>query len=778
MKRTTLRKTILGCCLAFLSGTAVCSQTAAPTEPVVVPRPQSFRTESGTFRFSAGTTIAVPADSLLPLARTFAGLFTRSAGFTPRVRVSSTGDVRLSPDPSLGSEAYRLHVSRAHITIHASDARGYFYALQSLRQLLPPAVEDTTRRSVRWEVPACRITDRPRFAYRGFMLDVARYFLPKEDLLRLIDCLALLKINTLHLHLTDDNGWRLEIRKYPRLTQVGAWRVDRPGQAFPDRRNALPGEKATVGGYYTQDDMRGIIRYAADRRIEIIPEIDVPAHSNAALAAYPEYACPVVHDFIGVIPGMGGRHSRIIFCAGNDRTYTFLQDILDEVMQLFPSRYIHLGGDEANKTYWKECPLCQERIRKEHLSGEEALQGYFMERLSAYVRSHGKTVMGWDELTNSSIPPGAVVFGWQGDGRAALKAAAAGHRFVLTPARVAYLIRYQGPQWFEPVTYFGNNTLSDLYAYEPVQPDWKPAYAPLLLGVQASLWTEFCNTPHDVFYLSFPRVAALAEVGWTDPRQKDWPLFLQGLDRYLAHLRHKGIPYARSMYNLSHRILPDGHGALRLTLACERPDVEIRFTTDGSEPCPTSARYTAPLTLTAPAVIRAATFAGGVRRGEVLSLPVRFSLTTACRLDPAEERQGEGILVNGLRGSLKETDSEWIASSPGRPLTATIDLGRLRPVSRCTVGCLLHYGMAVQLPRSVTVEVSDDGHTFRTVARSDYPDSEVFAEGNSVRDLSFPLDGVTARYLRVTAIPAGLCPPDHVRPGQPAKVCIDEVMAE
>ena len=248
------------------------------------------------------------------------------------------------------------------------------------------------------------------------MLDVARYFLPKEEVLRMIDCIALLKINRLHLHLSDDNGWRLEIKKYPRLTEVGAWRVDRGALTFPERRNPQPDEPTPVGGFYTQDEMKEIIRYAAERQIEVIPEIDIPAHSNAALAAYPEYACPVVKEFIGVLPGLGGRNSEIIFCAGNDRTYAFLQDILDEVIALFPSRYVHLGGDEATKTNWQKCPLCQARIRREHLTDTEALQGYFMGRMADYMRSKGKEVIGWDELTNSKLPEESIILGWQGLG--------------------------------------------------------------------------------------------------------------------------------------------------------------------------------------------------------------------------------------------------------------------------------------------------------------------------------------------------------------------------
>ena len=286
------------------------------------------------------------------------------------------------------------------------------------------------------------------------------------------------------MHLVDDNGWRLEIKKYPRLTQVGAWRVKRD-EPFPNRRNQEEGEPVSVGGYYTQNDMREIIRFAALRQIEIIPEIEMPAHTNSSLAAYPELACPVVDRFIGVLPGIGGKNSEIVYCAGNDSVFSFLKDVIDEVSELFPSKYIHLGGDEASKVNWAKCPKCRARMEAEHIEHTEELQSYFMTRMSNYVRSKGKEVMGWDELTNSTLPEGAIIYGWQGFGKAALKAAAQGHWFIMTPARILYFIRYQGPQWFEPLTYFGNNTLKDVYTYEPVQEEWNPVYEDLLMGVQA-----------------------------------------------------------------------------------------------------------------------------------------------------------------------------------------------------------------------------------------------------------------------------------------------------
>lgn len=762
---------MIACVVSLMLGLSGCSSVKTQRDVAIVPTPLSMEKGTGSFTFGPNTVITVPTEEQKPVAGLFASLFTRSAGFTPKVQVGTEGDVCLELDKNLPEDAYEMQVSSGQIRVKASDSKGLFYGLQNLRLLLPPAIESSTAQdTVEWTVPEMTVKDAPRFGYRGFMLDVSRYFLPKEELLRMIDCMALLKLNRLHLHLTDDNGWRLEIKKYPKLTEVGAWKVDRQHLPFPERRNSKRGEPATVGGYYTQADMKEIIAYAADRQIEIIPEIDIPAHSNAALASYPEYACPVVKDFIGVIPGLGGKNAEIIFCGGNEKTYEFLQDVLDEVIALFPSRYIHLGGDEATKTNWKKCPLCQARIREEHLADEEALQGYFMGRMSDYVRSKGKEVMGWDELTNSKLPEDAIIFGWQGFGNAALKAAEQGHRFVMTPARVAYLIRYQGPQWFEPLTYFGNNTLKGLFDYEPVQEGWKPEYEKLLMGVQASMWTEFCNKPEDVFYLVFPRLAALAEIAWVPKNQKDWNVFLKGLDNYTAHLEQKDVVYARSMFNIQHRIIPNDNGALTLTLECERPDVDIHYTLDVTEPTATSPRYTQALTLKENVTVKAATFAGNEQQGKTLILPVEWNKATAKPLVNAAS--GMEVLVNGLRGSLKQTDFEWYTGA----MSVTVDLQQPEDIRSCTAGCITNYGMAVHKPKSMTVELSDDNLHFKEAGKLTFTDDEIFREGNFIEDLRIDVDHARARYIRFTFEAPSNCPADHVRPGQPSRVYLDELI--
>lgn len=770
--------THLGICLILLAGLVAGCKSPAPdpsTHVSVIPRVVEEERRGGQFIFDKDVVCCVQNEEQAKAARCLSDLFTIPGGFCLRTaeKVRFGKSVVFEADTVCPPEGYHLEVTPRKITIRASDENGYFYAVQTLRQLLPVDIEERSLQPfTEWSVPAVTIDDAPRFPYRGVMLDVARYYLFKRIVLELIDCMAWLKLNRLHLHLTDDNGWRLEIKKYPLLTKIGAWRVARSGD-FPSRRNALPGEESRIGGYYTQNDIREIVAYAAARHIEVIPEIDIPAHSNAALAAYPHLACPVVKDPINVLPGGGGDAAKIVYCAGNDSTFTFLQNIIDEVAELFPSRYIHLGGDEASKFYWKQCPLCRQRMQDEHITDPEDLQGYFMNRVADYVRSKGKTVMGWDELTGSRIPPGAVIFGWRGMGDAGYRAGTKGHPFVMTPARRLYLIRYQGPQWFEPRTYFGNNTLKDVYTYEPVRPEWDAKAAANLMGVQGSLWTEFVNSPTDVQYLLFPRLFALAEIAWSPAEAKDWSGFLTRLDGLLPRLTSRGIVYARSMYNLDHLVLPGADGRLRVALSCIRPDMEIRYTTDGTDPKPSSSFYNDTLFVGQAQTVKAATFAGGKRMGEILTLTLTRNLATSmpvlCAGKPEAYR-----LTNSLRGSDKHSDFEWCGWQ-GEDAVFTVDLGRVQDIDRIVLGTITNYGMAVHKPRSIRLAVSDDNRTFRPAGVITHTDEEIFREGIRTEDVAFEDLKARGRYVKVVMTNPGKCPPDHVRPGAPVSVYTDEI---
>lgn len=738
----------------------------------VIPQINNLKSGNGTFHITRHTTMGVENKEQAEVAKLFASLFYSASASFPTIKIGNNqADIVFVTNKNLKEEAYKLNVTSHKIKIEASGIPGFFYATQTLRQLLPADIEDKQKAiKAVWSIPAMTIEDEPRFGYRGLMLDVARYFIPKETVLKIVNSMGLLKLNKLHLHLVDDNGWRLEIKKYPKLTEVGAWKVERK-VPFPDRRNPEPGEVATAGGFYSQQDIKEIIAYASKRQIEIIPEIEMPAHTVSSLAAYPSLACPIVKQFIGVLPGLGGKNSEIVYCAGNDRVFTFLENVIDEVTKLFPSRYIHLGGDEASKTNWKKCPLCQARMKAEHLSDEEELQSYFMKRMSKYVRSKGKEVIGWDELTNSELPEGCIIFGWQGNGNAAYKAGKLGHRFVMTPAKTLYLIRYQGPQWFEPLTYFGNNTLKNVYDYEPVQKDWDPKVAKLLMGVQASLWTEFCNTPEDVEYLIFPRLAALSEIAWGKKENKNWNGFLKRLDVFNKHLDKIGINYARSMYNIDHQVKPNKE-KLDVTLSCIRPDMLIRYTTNGSAPTKNSRLYHTPLTISQQTVIRAATFSAGKQMGKTLYLKLGWNKATG---KPVLGNNPNGyLLTNGLEGSNKQSDFEWCGWYDG-DATFVVDLLKKESIDTIKIGFITNYGMAVHKPSQVKILVSDDNVNFREVSEFSFTTKEIFTEGTRREEKTINRLNTSGRFVKFALNNPGHCPDNHVRPGQPTWMYVDEV---
>jgi len=743
----------------------------------LIPYPESLVVGEGSFLFTDKTIINLEEEDMVPIVSDFVQLFSNSAGFVPKIKLKGKkGNVFVKKDDTMHEEGYMLDVVPERIMIKVSSVKGLFYAFQTLRQLLPPIIESEEERDdIVCSVPAVKITDAPRFSYRGLMVDVARCFIPKEHLFRIIDSMGLLKMNKLHLHLTDNNGWRLEIKQYPLLTDIGSKRVERPGKMFPERRNARQGEALVDGGYYTQEDIREIVAYAAKRQVEVIPEIAMPGHSNAVLASYPILACPVIDKYIGVIPGLGGDHTRFAYCTGNEDVFTFLEHIIDEVVELFPSKYIHLGGDAVRDTYWEECPLCRERMKKERLDDNEDLLGYFMRRMDRYVRSKGRTVMGWEEVMDAHLSKGAVIFDWHGFGHGAVKAGEQGHHFVMAPAGTMYLNTYQGPRWNEELFSFGGvSTLKNIYHYEPIERYWTMSMRSKLLGIQASLWTEFCERPEDVDYLLYPRLAAVAEVVWSIPMVKRWERFLKALDDYQERWVLKGIRPSMSMYNVEHEVVPD-FGDLKVSLSCIRPDVEIRYTMDGKEPDKYAALYRRPLVVKENVEIRCATFRKGEQLGKTLLLPLKKNEVTG--KDLLRSNAVERRMVNGVRGSMKSADGEWASWTKNDSIALTFDIGSRRNMNKIVLGCLNDYGLAIHKPEKIEVWLSDNDMLYWKMVDKLFEKDEIFKEGRFVEDLSFVLDDA-ARYVRVIMKGVGDCPKWHVRPGMEAQIYIDEVQIE
>lgn len=772
-----IRQLLLVFCLILTLDSSLVAQEVSKRPLSLIPYPVTVLEGEGTFVFTEKTTVALEDKNLETIARDFVGLFAKPAGFTPKLKVGGKrGEVLIKKDDTVQEEGYVLTVTPEKIVIKAASKRGTFYALQTLRQLLPTDIEGHEyKEGVIWNVPAINVTDEPRFGYRGLMVDVARHFIPKDHLLRIIDTMGMLKFNKLHLHLTDDNGWRLEIKQYPLLTSIGSKKVKREGLVFPERRNARQGEPLVDGGFYTQEDIKEIVAYAGNRQIEVIPEIAMPGHSNAALAAYPLLACPVIDKYIGVVPGLGGDHTRFAYCVGNDEVFTFLQHVIDEVAELFPTRFIHLGGDAIHDTHWEECPLCRERMKKEGLDDENDLLGYFMRRIDSYVRSKGRKVMGWEEIMEANLSKGAVVFDWHGYGHGATKAGKQGHDFVVVPTGTMYLNRYQGPQWHEPVLAFsGNTTLKDIYQYEPIERYWTMSMRSHLLGVQAALWTEFCESEEDVDLLLYPRLSAVAEAAWSLPIVKRWERFLGMLGTHQERWAAKGVKSSSAIYHVQHEVVPN-FGDLKVALSCISPEVEIRYTTDGSEPHANAWLYRRPWIIKQSQTLKCAAYKDGKQMGRTLVLPIQMNGITGKNMlrSNAVERR----LVNGVRGSLKSTDGEWASWTRNDSIALTFDVGSRKKISRVSLGCLNDYGLGIHQPEKIEIWLSDNDVHYSKAAEKRFDKEEIFCEGRLIKELDLQFEDV-ARYVRLIIKGVGKCPELHVRPGLEAQIYLDEVLIE
>ncbi|MFI4968833.1 MAG: family 20 glycosylhydrolase [Lysobacterales bacterium] len=597
---------------------------SAQPELSLIPQPALVEPHHGLFHLRQGAPLIVdsPNAEALGIARRFADLLARTRGIHLDLRpfgdagnaldaIEFSLDARDTLAPA--GEGYELLVDAHRIRINAREARGLFYGGVTLWQLLTRETAPAT--SI--EVPALRIVDAPRFAWRGAMLDSARHFQPVDFIKRFIDQLALLKLNTLHWHLTDDQGWRIEIRRYPRLTEVGAWR--RPAGAAGTGANGQP---VRYGGYYTQDEIRDIVRYAAERAITIVPEIDMPGHMQAAIAAYPELGSagdtPVVSPDWGV-------HSYLLNV--DESTFVFMQNVLDEVMQLFPGAYIHIGGDEAVKDQWRVSPGVQSRMRELRVRDENHLQGWFVARLQKYLAAHGRRLIGWDEILEGDLPPDAAVMSWRG-AQGGIDAARQRHDVVMAPSPDLYLDHLQSDADDEPSGRPDLRTLADIYAFQPLPSGIDTAAAGHVLGAQANLWTEHMRTPALVEHAAFPRLAALAEVLWSPPSSHDWTGFVARLVPQMQRWHALGIAAAGSAFEVRFADVRDREaGRIRVTLS-NQVALPIRYTlddesrrndggSDHGEPSAASPLYRDALQLPIPSVLHAATFLDGRRVGEV-----------------------------------------------------------------------------------------------------------------------------------------------------------------
>ena len=594
---------------------AACSQAAPKDDAIaIIPQPSFVQRNEGSFRITKSTPIFVEQGDAEVL-RTVGFLNERlekAAGFTlkvieddPLMHANENGLFWLNA--GLLDERYNIAVSPNRMLFEYGDGAGAFYALQTLLQLLPEEIFSEKRcNGVKWEVPCCSIEDKPRFQWRGMHLDCCLHFFDIPFLKRYIDIMALHKVNRFHWHLTEDQGWRLEIKKYPLLTEKGQWRKETViGSLSSGIYDGIP-----HGGFYTQEEVRDLVQYAAERYVTIIPEIEMPGHALAAIACYPELSCGL-EDHYETATKWG--IFRQVFCP-KDETFAFLEDVLDEVFELFPSKVIHIGGDECPKASWKQCPHCQALIKKLGLKDEFELQSWFIQRIEKYVNSKGREIIGWDEILQGGLAPNAKVMSWLGE-EGGIKAAKQHHEAVMAPYPKYYLDYWQADPDSEPLAMGGPTTLRTMYEYNPVpaalaQDEWK-----YIIGVEGCVWTEYMPTPARVEYMAWPRMCAIAESGWS-VRDKDWDGFTRRLETHLGRLDRLGVGYCKAFFNPFIEFHKDTPADKVVTISVDAPDAEIRYTLDGSEPGPDSRKYELPFVINRNQTVSAAAFRNGKKLGE------------------------------------------------------------------------------------------------------------------------------------------------------------------
>jgi hexosaminidase len=547
-KVTTMKKSMFAVIVVLgMVLSSICSfARAAPSDaPTLLPLPLEIKWDSGKFELKPNTTIIVDNNSAdaMNVGKQLAERLRASTGMDLKVSTTDSdgkqpGVIRITShnaDASLGSEGYRLEIAPDGIVITGGGGAGMFYGMQTLLQLMPPQVFSPAKSEepVTWTVPAVRIKDQPRFRWRGLLLDVARHFFNKLEVENYLDLMAQQKLNTLHLHLSDDQGWRIEIKRYPKLTAEAAWRKGINFRLNPKDSTAF-GKDGRYGGFYTQDDIRELVAYAQARYITIVPEIEMPGHSVAALSVYPEFSC-----FGG--PFDRDKTTMCVFCAGNDGTFNFLQNILTEIIELFPSKYIHIGGDEAERSAWIKCPKCQERLKHENLKNVAELQSYFIKRMEKFINQQHRTLIGWDEILEGGLAPNATVMSWTGI-EGGIVAANTGHDAVMTPAESCYL-DYAQAKTGEPRPSAHFLPLLQVYKYEPLPQEIPAEKAKHIIGAGANLWTERVPNYARVQYMTYPRACAIAEITWTDPRLKNWEDFKRRLDTHFERLKAQDVNY-------------------------------------------------------------------------------------------------------------------------------------------------------------------------------------------------------------------------------------------
>lgn len=744
----------------------------------VIPLPQEVSlTQGNPFKLNGNVLIAYPENNaLLQRNAEFLSEYIRqSTGYAPKTKAIAAGEqvknaITLGLDPDIANkEGYVLTTTPEGISINGQTENGVFYGIQTLRKSIPAEAKGATIL-----IPAGEIKDEPRFSYRGMHLDVGRHFFPIEFIKKYIDLLALHNMNTFHWHLTEDQGWRIEIKKYPKLTEIGSQR-----SRTVIGRNTQEYDNTPYGGFYTQEEAKEIVKYAQERYITVIPEVDLPGHMLAALAAYPEMGC--TGGPYEVCPRWGVFED--VLCIGNDKTMQFLEDVMSEIIEIFPSEYVHIGGDEAPRDRWKECPKCQARIKAEGLkadknhTAEDRLQSYCMTRIEKFLNSKGRRIIGWDEILEGDVAPNATVMSWRG-ASGGIKAAQMGHDVIMTPNTYCYFDYYQTADTKdEPLGIGGYVPIEKVYSLDPTF-DLNEEQKKHIIGAQANLWTEYIATTEHVEYMVLPRMAALAEVQWTQPEKKDFKDFTTRLARLMKFYQRDGFNYAKHVFDLKVDFTPDvAKKAVVVTLSTI-DDAPIYYTLDGTEPTTASLKYIEPVVITETADFQAVVIRPE-GKSKVVNKKISFNKATYCPIEltfqPSEKYKFGGAitLVDGMKGNDSYATGAWLGFVGG-DVEAIIDLGQETEIKRVATNAIVDMSAWIMGSTGLVVSISDDNKEFREVAAKDIL-AETNIDKKGVENYEITFDPVKARYVKVVIKRSPALPKGHAGEGKAAYMFIDEI---
>ncbi|MBS7342584.1 MAG: family 20 glycosylhydrolase [Parabacteroides sp.] len=767
---------LLGWSLAGLLMTACSNQPTTVANYEVVPMPLEINTtQQASFLLKSGVTVYYPAgnEKMQRNAEFLASYVKAQTGIELQVQAGEGGKGGIVLQLGLANdnpEAYQLKVDANQVVISSPSEAGVFYGIQTLRKAVDVAEGSDV------ELPAVEIKDQPRFGYRGMMLDVGRHFFSMDEIKTYIDMMALHNINRFHWHLSEDQGWRIEIKKYPKLTEIGSMRKETVIGHNSGKYDGKP-----YGGFYTQEQAKEIVAYAAERYITVIPEIDLPGHMQAALAAYPELGCTGGPYEVWTQWGVSDN----VLCAGNDQTIQFIKDVLAEIVEIFPSEYIHVGGDECPKVKWSTCPKCQARIKALGLKSdnkhtkEERLQSYVIHEAEEFLNSKGRKMIGWDETLEGGLAPNATVMSWRGEA-GGIEAAKQHHDVVMTPNTYLYFDYYQSKDTeTEPMAIGGYLPIERVYSYEPMPKSLSPEEQKYIVGVQANLWTEYIPDFKQVQYMVLPRMAALCESQWCAPEKKNYEAFLQRVSRLVNIYAKNGWNYATHIFDVMLDLKPNTETGTLDAVARTIDNAPIYYTLDGSEPTTASEKYTDAIKIDKPCTLRTVAIRPS-GSSKITNDEISFSkssmkpITMLQPINKQYEFSGATVLVDGMTGNMNYKTGRWIAFYTN-DLEAVIDLKEATEISSMTLHTCVEKGDWIFDTRGITVSVSDDNQTFKEVASEAYPAMKE-SDPNQIYTHELKFDPVKTRYVKVKALSEQKIPSWHGGKGNPGFLFVDEII--